>query len=143
VHDSPAPGAEVVAEIAVTQDEALEWTDTHVLVTVPRPLTAKRDMDLGRPTVFDPQTQEFLEGSPEVSIRKGEVLEYLKYGGEGDCYVRVHGVVYMLYCPEAADFHGEFGDETLEPLEQSFWVRVAEGWVKVVPQSIRYAVRGP
>jgi hypothetical protein len=143
VFDGPSSDASVLGEVEVREGDVLEWTQTCVLVTEPYPLRAKQDRELETNAIqFEPATQEYTETSVALSVRSGDVVEFVKYTGEGECLIRVDGVIYSIFCPDWADFEGGGEDEKIQS-KQRFWVRVSAGWVEVTGDQVRFSVQGP
>ena len=143
VYEGPSSDDSVLGAVEVKRGEALEWTETCVLVTETYRMKALRDQVLAsHATPFDATTQEYSETSVSLSVRAGEWVGFVKYTGEGECLVRVDGVVYGIFCPDWKDFEGGEDDEKIRST-QRFWVRISSGWVEVTDDEMRLTVQGP
>jgi len=124
------------------KNRKLEWEESIVAVTVPRPLIAGAETKF-RASGLDATTGELGE-EVEVTVPKGRAYDLYQYDGEGTCYLGSGQQVFLDSCPDPAqDRHAGNSDTTA--VAQQWWVRIAspKGWLKIDDAKFATEIEGP
>ena len=129
----PTHAAFVTATVTWKKGELIAVEDSHVLITKPRRLIAKRDLTVKR-RVWD---QGIQVERTYLAVAQGEIGSFLFYNSRGMCMVGTEEGPGWTPCTLDDAFEG-LSAEQPDACEQVWWVkvrksRVAQGWMPVMP----------
>ena len=129
-------------EFEAKKNRELEWAETVVAVSVPRPVVMAADTTFAA-TAYDADARK-LAGEIEVKVPKGRALDLYFYDGEGTCFLGSGDQVFLDTCPDPAD-HRYAGNSDTTGLAYEWWVQLEspKGWLKVDDATFSTELRGP
>jgi len=111
----------------------IDISRSMVLVSQPRILTAKHDIDVIATRWGRTASRS---GKEDLHpIKKGEQVQLLKAVKDGECWMAIAADEFVAGCPIVEDFEAEGWDGELMPIASEWWVKTAinraRGWLPV------------